>query len=153
MFLKILSKKTSLFASLSWTSSAHCVKSVQLRSVFWSLFSRIQSKYGKIRTRKNSVFRHFSHSGWWALLRLKRVCCYMFMNSSPCHCTSWIGVHIIADMAIEKDKVESSTQKVSQLFFPFITLCIWKQWKQCALPVITTMALWQLIHLHTWITK
>ena len=27
---------------------------------FWSVFSRIQSKYGKIRTRKNSLFWHFS---------------------------------------------------------------------------------------------
>ena len=29
---------------------------------FWSLFSCIMSKYGKIRTRKNSVFEEFSHS-------------------------------------------------------------------------------------------
>ena len=27
-----------------------------------------------------------------------------------------------------------------------------QSWKQCALPVITTMALWQLIHLGTWWT-
>ena len=31
----------------------HCVKSVQIGSLFWS-------KYGKIRTRKNTVFGHFS---------------------------------------------------------------------------------------------
>ena len=42
--------------------SPHCVKSVQIRSFFRSAFSRIQSEYGKIRTRKNSVFGHFSHS-------------------------------------------------------------------------------------------
>ena len=36
----------------------HCVKSVQIRSFFWSVFSRIQSECGKIRTRKNSVFGH-----------------------------------------------------------------------------------------------
>ena len=50
----------------------HCVISVQIRSFFWSVFSRIRSEYGvslrthsecaKIRTRKNSVFRHFSRS-------------------------------------------------------------------------------------------
>ena len=34
----------------------HCVKSVQTRSYFWSVFSRIW-------TVKNSVFGHFSHSG------------------------------------------------------------------------------------------
>ena len=30
--------------------------------LFWSVFSHIQSEYGKIRTRKNSVFGHFSQS-------------------------------------------------------------------------------------------
>ena len=33
----------------------HCVKSVQFRRFFWSVFSRIW-------TSKNSVFGHFSHS-------------------------------------------------------------------------------------------
>ena len=54
----------------------HRVKSVQIRSFCWSVFSciwteygeilrisRIQSKFGKIQTRKNSVFEHFSRSG------------------------------------------------------------------------------------------
>ena len=45
----------------------HCLKSVQIRSIFWSVFSRIWTEYGeirsgKIRTRKYSVFVHFSHS-------------------------------------------------------------------------------------------
>ena len=50
----------------------HGVKSVQIRSFFWSLFFHIQSEYGeilriqsecgKIRTRKHSVFGHFSRS-------------------------------------------------------------------------------------------
>ena len=34
-------------------------------------------------------------------------------------------------------------------------ICIFmymQTWKQCALPVITTMAMWQLIHLVTWCT-
>ena len=55
-----------------WTSK-HCVKSVQIRSFSGPYFPplgldmerygvslRIQSECGKIRTRKNSVFRHFS---------------------------------------------------------------------------------------------
>ena len=42
--------------------SFHCVKSVQIQSFFCSVLSCIQSKYRKIRTRKNSVFRHFSRS-------------------------------------------------------------------------------------------
>ena len=50
----------------------NCVKSVQIRSYFWSIFPRIwteyevslliQSECGKIRTRNNSVFGHFSCS-------------------------------------------------------------------------------------------
>ena len=50
-----------------------CVKSVQIQSYFWSVFScirteyrdlRTQSENRKIRTRNNSVFGHFSQSGY-----------------------------------------------------------------------------------------
>ena len=41
---------------------SHYVKIVQMRSFLWSVFSRIRTEYGKIRTRKNSVFGHFSRS-------------------------------------------------------------------------------------------
>ena len=34
----------------------------------YSLFLRIQSEYGKIRTTKNSVFGHFSHSAVFTLV-------------------------------------------------------------------------------------
>ena len=53
----------------------HCLKSVQIRSFFWSVFTYIWTEYGdllrkspcsvqmqKIRSRKNSVFGHFSRS-------------------------------------------------------------------------------------------
>ena len=68
----------------------HCVKNVQITSFFWSVFShiwaesreiqsisafglnperyevslRIHSEYGKLQTRKNSVFGHISHSAF-----------------------------------------------------------------------------------------
>ena len=72
--------------SLTILHNCHLVKSVQIRSNFWSVFSRIrieygryfaslhiQSEYGKIRTRNYSVFGHFSRSvfmkeGWFFLL-------------------------------------------------------------------------------------
>ena len=38
------------------------MKSVQIRSFFRSVFSCIRTEYRKIRTRKNSVFGHFSCS-------------------------------------------------------------------------------------------
>ena len=59
----------------------YCTKNVQIRSFSWSVFSRIwteygdlrsilriQSKYGKIPTRKNSVFVHFSRSVFYQRL-------------------------------------------------------------------------------------
>ena len=42
-------------------SPKHGVKSVQIRSYFWSAFSCIQSEYSEKRTRNNSLFGHFSH--------------------------------------------------------------------------------------------
>ena len=44
------------------SSNWHYVKSAQIRSFFWSVFSCIQSEYRKIPTRKNSTFGHFSCS-------------------------------------------------------------------------------------------
>ena len=62
--------------------SMHCVKSVQIRSFFWSVFPafglnaerykvslRIQSECGKIRTRKNPVSGHFSRSDSYSILK------------------------------------------------------------------------------------
>ena len=42
----------------------HCLKSVHIRIYFWSVFSCIGTEYGKIRTRNNSVYVHFSHISW-----------------------------------------------------------------------------------------
>ena len=44
--------------NITFTSKInHCVKSVQIRSLFWSVFSRIRTEYG---TEYLSVFGHFS---------------------------------------------------------------------------------------------
>ena len=45
----------------------HCVKSVQIRSFFWS-------EYRKIRSRKNSVFAHFSRSASLEKRRTNKYC-------------------------------------------------------------------------------
>ena len=55
----------------------YCLKSVQI-SFFWSLISPIQSEYGKTRTRKNSVFGHFSHSQYF-----KNVLSEVYQNATP----------------------------------------------------------------------
>ena len=69
-----------LLAKLSQTkcnfgNGYHCGKSVQIRSFFWSVWSRIWTEYGEMRSispysvrirkntdQKNSVFGHFSRS-------------------------------------------------------------------------------------------
>ena len=69
---KIYSVKATILVQM------HCPKSVQIRSFFLSVFSRIWIEYGEIlrispysvrmreiRTRKNSVFGHFSRSACW----------------------------------------------------------------------------------------
>ena len=62
-YRKIIVKQSCLpFSCPIVTGGYHCVKSVQIRSLFWSVFSCIQSEYRKIRNRKNSVFGHFSRS-------------------------------------------------------------------------------------------
>ena len=53
----------------------HCVKSVQIRSYFWSVFSFIRTEYRKIWTRKNSVFGHF-HAVHVISLTLKKCLWY-----------------------------------------------------------------------------
>ena len=71
-----------LFSSTSPRDlSRQSVKSVQIRSYFWSVFScisteygyllRIQSEYRKIRTRNNSVFWHFLKQ--WGLLQTSKI--------------------------------------------------------------------------------
>ena len=45
---------------LATASYSHCVKSVQIRIFFWSVFSCIQSEYGKIRTRKTAYLDTFA---------------------------------------------------------------------------------------------
>ena len=54
------------------TDYFHWVKSFQIRSFFWSVFSCIQSEYRKIRTWKKSVFGHFLRcvAKWWIFRNL-----------------------------------------------------------------------------------
>ena len=61
LLLRLLKNEMISQNSTSSTSN-HCVKSVQIRSYFWPVFSCIQSKYRKIGTRNKSVIGHFSLS-------------------------------------------------------------------------------------------
>ena len=69
-FTKILIPGNVCIRNLLSLSSNHfalpfntdCVKIVQMRCYFWSVFSCIRTEYRKIETRNNSVLGHFSHS-------------------------------------------------------------------------------------------
>ena len=52
------------------SSGKHCVKSVQIRIHFWSVFSCFRTEYSKIRTRSNSVF---GHQIFWRKLIKRRI--------------------------------------------------------------------------------
>ena len=74
LFFRILNFAFHIMIFVFHILNFHFVKSVQIRSFFWSVFSRIrteyeeivflriQSEFMKIRTRKNSVFGHFTRS-------------------------------------------------------------------------------------------
>ena len=47
----------------------HCVKSVQIQRFFWSVFFCIRTEYRRIRTRKDFVFWYF----WHACLKSKNM--------------------------------------------------------------------------------
>ena len=49
LFCKGISALSCFFFSVTLTA-IHCVKSIQIRSFFWSLFSRIRTEYGEIRS-------------------------------------------------------------------------------------------------------
>ena len=57
--LKNLKIKSFIQVTIFHTSYPHCVKSSQIRSFFWSVFSRICTEYGKMRTRKIPYFGTF----------------------------------------------------------------------------------------------
>ena len=63
-YLTTLTEKNCL--KLTQVSTRHCVKSVQIQSYFWSVFSCIRTEYRKIRTINNSVFGHF-HSVFYSM--------------------------------------------------------------------------------------
>ena len=50
------------------TKTKTCVKSVKIRSFCWFVFSCIRIEYRKIRTRRNSVFGHFSRTSQFLLI-------------------------------------------------------------------------------------
>ena len=62
---KLIWKWSDIDADFSISYKLHCVKSVQIRSNFWSIFSRIRTEYGEIlRTEYREILRISLHSVW-----------------------------------------------------------------------------------------
>ena len=61
----------------------HCVKSVQIRSSFWSVFFCIRPEYRKIRNKKTFVFEHFSRNANSSLFTLFTQCCLGHKKKTP----------------------------------------------------------------------
>ena len=87
----------------------HCAKSVQIRSFFWSVFSRLRTECRKIRTRKNSVFGYFQRSDmicvicendfqWSGDVRVS--CCNKIINFK--FCLRVIYEHLVTILLMEK---------------------------------------------------
>ena len=67
-FIKKYSPEISSNKNFYILSLINCVKSVQIQSYFWSVFSCIQFEYRKTRTTNNSVVGHFLRSDQVLLL-------------------------------------------------------------------------------------
>ena len=50
---------TKLPRKISNSSQIPCIKSVQIRSFFWSVFCRIRTEYGEIRSRRKNLKLHW----------------------------------------------------------------------------------------------
>ena len=116
------------------------VKSVKIQSVFWSVFSCIQTGYRKIRTRKNSVFGYFSHSAGYAFYFVTEISSYLFNSMNIYGITftrdwkfgrpmRWKLFWLIVDcktlqgsvwwLALYSDKTNLVSQKDYPVRFPF----------------------------------
>ena len=59
---------------------SHCVKNIQIRSFFWSVFSCTRTEYRKIQTRRKSIFGHFSRSQCLKWFELSTCTSYVHVN-------------------------------------------------------------------------
>ena len=103
---------SAVFNTISWFPFKVVVP-WKIYFYFWSVFSCVQSEYRKIRTRNNSVFRHFSRSAclvfWYVFFIFKSFCViscglFLFFNSvlfNFCDVTSGEQTFIILTFSID----------------------------------------------------
>ena len=87
------------------------MKSAQIRSYFWSVFSCIRTEYRKIRTRNNSVFGHFSRINYFAIrgaIRLKSFNIFWLV----------VGINLRHEFIFKK------TMKLGEVIFTIVIIVI-----------------------------
>ena len=81
LIVTLLTCKLHNFVIVWFKLRIYCVKSVQIRSYFWSVSLRIQSEYRKIRTRNNLKFGHFTQ---WLSQRFINITVIVFIIFEFC---------------------------------------------------------------------
>ena len=120
-FITVIFRKAPLFAK--WKLINIHLKSDHLRSYFWS-------EYRKIRTRNNSVFRHFSRSDLLCFVHiLFEIFCVTYHWSANLFC--WRDVwSIMPVISCFRLKLTSQPDK----FFAFMLICF------CRLPILKMLS-------------
>ena len=98
--------------------SIHCVKSVQIRSFVWSLFSRIRTEYREIlrsspfsvrmrenTEQKNSVFGHFSSCYFWICFLFEKGSCFR-------RCPTFTYRHVSSDHIKTKSDANCNLEEI-----------------------------------------
>ena len=120
-FITVIFRKAPLFAK--WKLINIHLKSDHLRSYFWS-------EYRKIRTRNNSVFRHFSRSDLLCFVHiLFEIFCVTYHWSANLFAdgTFWSIMPVISCFRL---KLTSQPDK----FFAFMLICF------CRLPILKMLS-------------
>ena len=86
------------------------MKTVQIRSFFWSVFCCAQCQYRKVRTRNNSVFRHFSRIVM--LFILKFLIFRINEQTLKIFTLNLIHVHVITDEANRSEIIDCKSVDV-----------------------------------------
>ena len=80
----------------------HCVESVQIRYVFWSVFSRIRTEYGDL-LRKSCIQSKYGKTWTW-----KKLCIWTFFMQ-------WLTT-ISSNSSLEMNPAQDTFQKILSLF-------------------------------------
>ena len=114
---------------------------MRINNIFWNI----------LETQKCSIiyiylYLYISISIYIYLYIYIYICIYLSISLSIyIYIPTYLSIHIYGHKWFTTHRVLKSHRSKMSIIYML-------SWKQCALPVITTMALWQLMHLGTWCT-